>query len=81
MFLVSCNAIISYLVTAMVFWLKLASYTASQNFPMEVREICEKAGKVWASLASSGSVVKVNQNTFVDFRIWSFGCFTRICAV
>ena len=40
------NNILSYLVTAMVFWLNLASHPVSHNFPIDMREPCARPGKI-----------------------------------
>ena len=79
--LVPCNNIFKLLVTAMVFWLKLASHPASHNLPMDMRKTCDIPGKMWASLASSGNADKTSRHPLLDCFIWPFGHFTLISDV
>ena len=76
--LLPCNTILSSLVTTMIYWSKIASHTESHNFPMDMRELCYRPDKMWASLESSGSIYKANEHPFVDFSIWPFDCFALI---
>ena len=76
--LVPWNSTCSYLVTAMLCWLNLASHTVSLNLPMDTRDHCSNHGRKCASLDSSGKVVNSSRQTLVECRILSFGCFTWI---
>ena len=51
----------------MVYWLNLDSHPASHNFLMDMRELCSSPGKLWASLAFSGSVDKASQHPLVEY--------------
>ena len=69
---------LSYLVTATIFWLKLDSHPASNTLPIDMRELCDSPGKMWALLASTGSFYRACRHPLVDCSIWTCGCFTLI---
>ena len=78
--LVTFNSTYSSLVTATLWWLKLASKTASHNLQMDMREIYANPGRMCDFLASSGKVANASQQPLVECSIWPFGCFTWIGA-
>ena len=64
--LVTCNIILSYLVTAMVCWLKLVLHPASHNFLVDMREICASPGIMWAYLSLSVNFYNAIRHPLVD---------------
>ena len=77
MSLVPCNTTCLSLVTAIVCLLKLASHSASHNFPIDMRELCPTPGSMCDSISPSGKVANSSLHPSVDCRI---GCFTWIGA-